>query len=81
MDSKFLFRPERIGRTDKYPILVEFNNEVFEASYSIGSKDEKSRSGLLNLESNLYKNVLKINSSSKLKITKLDSNKYRIEKI
>lgn len=80
VESKFLFRLERVGRTEVYPILVEYNNEWFEANYSIGSRDEKSRSGLLNLGSHLYKQVLKINSKTKLKITRLDSNKYRIEK-
>ncbi len=81
VDNKYLFPAEKIGNPSTYPLTFIFNDKSYIANYTIGSKDGKSRSGVLKLGDELYNNILKIKSGTNLKISKSIENKYFIEKI
>ena len=55
-------------------------NTDFIAEYKIGSKDGKSRSGILKLGDSIYQEKLKIQINVNLKISISKDNKYIIEK-
>jgi hypothetical protein len=80
VDNKHLFPPEEIGNPITYALTFVADNKEFTAKYSIGSKDGKSRSGVLKLDKVLYLDLLKINPGTILKICIIEQNKFTIEK-
>lgn len=78
-ENKHLFPPEKFGSPISYSLDFQVSNNDFVAKYTIGSKDGKSRSGILKLGDNVYQDTLKIKVGTTLKITKSKENKYIIE--
>jgi hypothetical protein len=76
-----LFPTEQSGNPKSYFLTFKHNTSEFSAEYIIGSKDGKSRSGVLKLGDHIYLDILKIRAGTNLKITKLAENKYTIERI
>lgn len=76
--NKHIFPNEQPGNPKTYSLNFNHNNSEFTASYSIGSKDGKSRSGVLKFGYHEYTGLLKIKEGSDLKITKLSENNYTI---
>ena len=81
VSNKHLFPEEQLGNPITYSLDFSLGNSEFVAKYNIGSKDGKSRSGLLKLGNNVYNNILKINVGVNLKICKSKENKYSIERL
>ena len=79
--NKHLFPSEKPGVPTSYLLDFTVGNIDFIAEYKIGSKDGKSRSGILKLGDNIYQETLKIKTGTNLRINKLTENKYRIEKL
>jgi hypothetical protein len=77
-DNKHIFPLEIIGTPLKHKIIFEYKNKEYNASYIIGSKDGKSRSGVLKLDTQLYQ-LLNVSCGINLKIVKISNNKYSIE--
>jgi hypothetical protein len=80
VDNKHLFPAEKSGKPISYSLDFKVGNIDFIAKYTIGSKDGKSRSGILKLGDNIYQENLKIQIGATLKISKSMDNKYIIEK-
>jgi len=78
--NKHLFPTERTGVPQTYELRFRVNDYDFQATYTIGSKDGKSRSGVLKLGDKIFQEILKIRPSSELKISKLMTELYTIEK-
>ncbi len=74
--NKYLFPTERTGNPSTYSLIFIIDKHEFEVKYIIGSKDGKSRSGVLKLDLEFFK----INKGTILKITKIESNKYTLER-
>lgn len=81
VENKHLFPAEKSDNTISYPLDFRVGNTDFVASYTIGSKDGKSRSGILKLGDNIYNNILRITEGTNLKISKSKENKYSVEKL
>lgn len=81
VENKHLFPAEQLGNPISYSLDFSVDNIEFIAKYTIGSKDGKSRSGVLKLGDNVYKDILKIKIGTNLKISKSKDNKYSIERI
>ena len=81
VDNKHLFPAEQLGNPMTYDLNFSLNNEEFVAKYRIGSKDGKSRSGVLKLGDKVYNEILKIKTGTNLKISKSGENKYSIERL
>ncbi len=79
--NKPLFPLEKTGIPTSYLLDFKTGNTDFKAEYKIGSKDGKSRSGILKLGDNIYDESLKIRAGTALKISKAKENKYLIERI
>lgn len=79
--NKHLFPSEQPGKPKSYFLTFKHNNSEFSTEYTIGSKDGKSRSGVLELGDHLYTDILKIRAGTTLKISKNAENKYTIERI
>jgi hypothetical protein len=80
-ENKHLFPIEKLGNPISYSLDFKTGNTDFIANYTIGSKDGKSRSGVLKLGVNIYNNILKIREGTNLKISKSNANKYSIERL
>tara|TARA_R110001606_G_scaffold366147_1_gene521181 strand:- start:1315 stop:2268 length:954 start_codon:yes stop_codon:yes gene_type:complete len=80
-ENKHLFPIEKLGNPISYSLEFKTGNTDFIANYTIGSKDGKSRSGVLKLGDNIYNNILKIREGTNLKISKSNENKYSIERL
>jgi hypothetical protein len=78
--NKHLFPFERLGNPITHDLIFVVDNQEYTARYTIGSKDGKSRSGVLKLGIELYLDLLKDVQPTVLKICKNDQNKYTIEK-
>jgi hypothetical protein len=81
VNNKHLFPTEQLGNPMTYNLNFSVNNKNFIAKYKIGSKDGKSRSGVLKLGDEVYNEILKIKAGTNLKISKLSENKYIIERL
>lgn len=81
VDNKHLFPLEKSGNPTSYFLDFKVGNIDFVSEYKIGSKDGKSRSGILKLGDRIYQDVLKIKIGTNLKISKSKENKYIIEKM
>jgi hypothetical protein len=81
VENKFLFPTEKIGEPNEYKINFIYDKKSYITSYTIGSWDGRSRSGVLKLGNELYLEKLKIKSGTKLKISKQSDNIYAIELI
>ncbi|GEM_PF-3198075 len=81
VNNKHLFPIEVSGNPITYSLDFNIEDAVFTAKYRIGSKDGKSRSGVLKLGDSIYQNMLKIQAGVNLKISKSKENKYIIEKL
>lgn len=81
IENKHLFPTEKLGHSISYKLDFKIDKKNFVATYTIGSKDGKSRSGILKLGSDIYNDVLKIKKGTNLRISKSKENMYSIEKI
>ncbi len=81
VENKRIFPTEKTGYPTTYHLHFSAGSIDFVAEYRIGSKDGKSRSGVLKLGDNIYLETLKINEGTSLKISKSKDNKYRIERM
>jgi len=81
VENKHLFPAEKSGNPISYSLDFKVGNMDFKAKYTIGSKDGKSRSGVLKLGDNIYQETLKIQTGVNLKISKSKDNKYIIERL
>ena len=81
VNGKNLFPAEIRGQSKTYGLTVMYKEKSYYSTYTIGSKDGKSRSGILELKEDLYTDILKIKSGDSLKITKTSENLYTIERI
>lgn len=81
VENKHLFPAEKSGNPTSYFLDFKVGNIDFVAEYKIGSKDGKSRSGILKLGDKIYQETLKIQSGTNLKISKSKDNKYKIESL
>lgn len=80
VENKHLFPAEKSGEPNSYSLDFIVGNVDFVAKYTIGSKDGKSRSGILKLGDKIYQEILKIQVGTSLKISKSKDNKYIIER-
>lgn len=81
VDNKPIFPSERIGHPQTYHLTFSLNDEVFEnITYTIGSRDMKSRSGILKLVDELYIHRLKIREGTTLIISKIGLHHYKIDR-
>ncbi|QXP66263.1 GIY-YIG nuclease family protein [Polaribacter sp. AHE13PA] len=81
VENKHLFPAEKLGQPISYSLDFKVENTDFIAKYKIGSKDEKSRSGVLKLGDSVYQETLKIQIGTNLKISKSKDNRYIIERL
>jgi len=81
IENKHLFPAEKSGNPISYSLAFKVGTIDFIAKYAIGSKDGKSRSGILKLGDIIYQETLKIQVGTNLKISKSKENKYIIEKL
>lgn len=81
VENKYLFPTEKTGSPTSYLLDFKVGKIDFIAKYTIGSKDGKSRSGILKLDDNIYQKTLEIQEGTNLKISKSKDNKYIIEKL
>lgn len=79
VENKHLFPAEKSGNPISYSLDFKVGNIDFIANYGIGSKDGKSRSGILKLGDHIYNDILKITKGTNLKISKSKEDKYSIE--
>lgn len=81
VENKHLFPAEKSGQPISYSLDFKARDTDFIAKYTIGSKDGKSRSGVLKLGDSIYQETLKIQIGTNLKISKSKDNKYIIERL
>jgi len=81
VDNKHLFPAEKSGNPISYSLDFKVGNIDFIAKYTIGSKDGKSRSGVLKLGDSIFQETLKIQTGTNLKISISKENKYTVEKL
>jgi hypothetical protein len=79
-DSKYLFPQEVTGKPLSYELFFITQDKEFVVTYTIGSNDGKSRSGILKFSDDIYAEILKIKTGTRLKISKFSDDKYTIEK-
>lgn len=79
VENKHIFPLEISGNPISYSLNFLLGDNNFDAKYTIGSNDGKSRSGVLKLGDNVFQDILKIKVGTNLKITKSRDNKYTIE--
>ncbi len=76
--NKHLFPSEKVGQPQVYNISLVYKGKVFSCTYRIGSKDGKSRSGVLKLGSDLVSSM-KLRSSNIVTISALAAGQYEIK--
>lgn len=81
MAHKYLFPSEKPGEPQVFTLHVRIGKQDYEVDYKIGSQDGKERSGILRLGSQLFRDVLKLNKNSKLKISKSNEGVYFLKKV
>lgn len=69
VENKHLFPAAKSGKPISYSLDFKVGNIDFIAKYTIGSKDGKSRSGILKLGDSIYQETLKIQIGTNLKIS------------
>ncbi|SIS86147.1 hypothetical protein SAMN05421766_104449 [Zobellia uliginosa] len=79
--NKHLFPLEKPKEPTSYTLNFKAGDIDFLAEYKIGSLDGKSRSGILKLGDIIYRETLKIQEGTNLKITKLKVNTYHIDRL
>ena len=80
VDNKHLFPEEIIGNPITHKLIFMFEENKYKVPYTIGSKDGKSRSGVLKFNNELNFDILNIKHGDILKISYVGQNKYLIEK-
>ena len=80
-ENKHLFPAEKSGQPISYSLDFKVGNKNFIAKYTIGSKDGKSRSGILKLGDSIYQETLKIHVGINIKVSKSKDSKYIIERL
>jgi hypothetical protein len=80
-ENKYLFPEEIKGEPRTYTLNFKYNETEFLAKYTIGSKDGKSRSGILRLGREIYDDILNIIEGTRLKISKESERTYLICKV
>jgi len=81
VSSKPYFPSEKRGEPRAYPITLVMGEEACSATFRIGSRDRKSRSGVLKLGKELTSN-LGLSSGARLRFTILEKDrKYKVEKV
>ena len=81
VENKHLFPAEKPANPTSYHLDFRVGNFDFVAEYRIGSKDGKSRSGILKLGDSIYQETLRIGLGTILKISKSSNNQYTIERV
>jgi hypothetical protein len=81
VENKHLFPPDKLGQPISYSLNFKAEKTDFIAKYKIGSKDGKSRSGVLKLGDSIYQETLKIQIGTNLKICKSKDNRNIIERL
>jgi hypothetical protein len=81
VENKHLFPLEKSGNPISYSLDFKVKEIDFIAKYKIGSKDGKSRSGILKLGDKIYQEILKIKVGTNLKISKSNENIYIIDRL
>ncbi len=81
VENKHIFPAEKPGNPTSYLLNFITGNIEFVAEYKIGSKDGKTRSGILKLGNSIYQETLKIQVGTGLKISKSKEKNYTIEKL
>ncbi len=81
VENKHLFPTEKPRNPLTYSLDFKVGNIDFVAKYTIGSKDGKSRSGILKLGDSIYQETLIIQTGTNLKISKSKENKYIVERL
>ena len=76
--NKSIFPLEERGYYKKFPLTFCYKKKLYDCIYAIGSKDGKSRSGMLWLDHVLY-DKLQISPSKKITIVLIGQNKYKIK--
>lgn len=79
IDNKHLFPAERISEPKVYEVAMIYNGNLYSCSYRIGSKDGRSRSGVLRLGSYLV-SKMNFGENDVVTITQLSAGKYEIRK-
>jgi hypothetical protein len=79
--NKHLFPSEKIGNPNSYSLDFKIGGKSFVAKYTIGSKDGKSRSGILKFGYDIYQETIKIQMGTNLKISKLIGREYIVERL
>ncbi|MFC1732225.1 hypothetical protein ACFL6I_18105 [candidate division KSB1 bacterium] len=80
VENKSHFPREVRGEPKTYQVKIYYRDKGYNSSYTIGSKDGKSRSGILKIDSLLYMNELRIRPGSIIKMTYMGNDKYSIVK-
>jgi len=80
VENKHFFPMEKSGNPYSYTLDLIIDGIYYLGQYTIGSKDGKSRSGILNVGNNVYQDILKIKPGTILKISKSIDSKYTIER-
>lgn len=79
--NKHLFPSEKIGNPISYYLDFKIGGKEVIAKYTIGSKDGKSRSGVLKFGDEIYQEIMKIQPETSLKVSKSMGNKYIVERL
>lgn len=77
--NTFLFPPSRDNRRTVYTLLVKYNGQNFDATYTVGSNDGRRRSPVLKLYRELFDSI-GIEAGTVLVITRGQDNIFTIEK-
>lgn len=81
INNKLIFHPEVAGQPMSHDYTFFINGESFKATYTIGSHDGKSRSGVLRLRQYVYDEILRIEKGNHLQVTKQGGGGYKIQKL
>ena len=79
VDNKHLFPSEKVGQPQVYNVTLVFNGGAYDCTYRIGSKDGKSRSGVLKLGSGLV-SIMNLHQGELITISAISTGKYEIKK-
>ncbi len=79
-ENKYLLPKEIIGKPVTHKLIFIFNKNEYTVNYTIGSKDGKSRSGVLKFNNELTFEILNIKYGNILNISSDIQNKFTIEK-
>lgn len=79
-NNKFIFPDEQVGKPSTYSLNFRIGSKNFVGEYKIGSKDGKSRSGILKVGNEIFDDIIKMRKGTNLLISKT-KNIYLIKKL